>query len=53
MLNFLQTGYLVVPEGLDEKCWLLLYQLAEYLCLTSLRVICEGRLINLLNDQNC
>jgi hypothetical protein len=48
MLNYLQSGYLVVPEGLDEKCWILLYHLAEYLCLNALRMLCEGQLIALL-----
>lgn len=27
LLNFLERGYLVVPEGLDEDCWKSLMQL--------------------------
>jgi hypothetical protein len=53
MANYLQSGCLVVPEELDASCWMLLHQLAEYFCLSSLVAQCQQEMILLLSDGNC
>jgi hypothetical protein len=52
LVNFLERGYLVVPEGLDEDCWKSLMQLGEYFCI-PIRQLCEGELIRRISHQNC
>ena len=39
---YLQSGYLVVPEEVNANCWMLLFQIAEYMCLSSLMALCEN-----------
>jgi hypothetical protein len=53
LLNYLQNDLLVLPAGLDEHCWMFLYQLAEYFCLQRLTAVCEMELITKLTHTNC
>lgn len=40
LFGYLQSGYLVVPEEVNADCWMLLYQIADYMCLSSLMSLC-------------
>ena len=50
LLGYLQSGYIVVPESVNVECWMLLYRIAEYMCLSSLMGYCEVEMMHLLRD---
>ena len=50
LLGYLQSGYIVVPESVNFECWMLLYKIAEYMCLSSLMTYCEVEMMHLLRD---
>lgn len=52
IVNYVETGLLVVCEGLCDHCWVHLCRAAQYFCLDTLFELSETYLTHLINPVN-
>lgn len=52
LINYLMIGTVVVPSNFSLESWMELAQMADYLCLTHLRSICEAQLCTRIELSN-
>lgn len=52
-MNFLLLDFVIIPENMNYRNWIELYELAEFFCLRRLVVVCEQQICNHISDETC
>lgn len=50
--NFLETGFLVLPDNGSTETFMSLSTLSDYFCVSSLIQICSNELMNMISTEN-
>jgi len=52
LLNYLEFGFVVVPEDYSYKNWIALFKLADYFCIQDLKGIAEFQIHTQITDSS-